>query len=79
MRASDGHDGYCETARWSAANFLTWVGRLSVTEAFKIIMSDENVQAVLIIFGGIVRCDLVAEGVMGAVNEVGVEVPVVVA
>ena len=42
-------------------------------------MSDENVQAVLInIFGGIVRCDLIAEGVIGAVNEVGVEVPVVV-
>ena len=50
-----------------------------VTEAFKIILSDENVQAVLInIFGGIVRCDLIAEGVIGAVNEVGVEVPVVV-
>jgi succinyl-CoA synthetase beta subunit len=42
-------------------------------------LSDENVQAVLInIFGGIVRCDLIAEGVIGAVNEVGVEVPVVV-
>ncbi len=50
-----------------------------MTEAFKIILSDENVQAVLInIFGGIVRCDLIAEGVIGAVNEVGVEVPVVV-
>jgi succinyl-CoA synthetase beta subunit len=50
-----------------------------VTEAFKIILSDENVKAVLInIFGGIVRCDLIAEGVIGAVNEVGVTVPVVV-
>ena len=50
-----------------------------VTEAFKIILSDENVQAVLInIFGGIVRCDLIAEGVIGAVNEVGVDIPVVV-
>ena len=50
-----------------------------VTEAFKIILSDDNVKAVLInIFGGIVRCDLIAEGVIGAVNEVGVEVPVVV-
>jgi len=50
-----------------------------VTEAFKIILSDSNVNAVLInIFGGIVRCDLIAEGVIGAVEEVGVEVPVVV-
>ena len=50
-----------------------------VTEAFKIILSDDNVKAVLInIFGGIVRCDLIAEGVIGAVEEVGVEVPVVV-
>ena len=50
-----------------------------VTEAFKIILSDTNVRAVLInIFGGIVRCDLIAEGVVGAVEEVGVEVPVVV-
>ena len=50
-----------------------------VTEAFKLILSDENVVAVLVnIFGGIVRCDLIAEGVIGAVEEVGVEVPVVV-
>ena len=50
-----------------------------VTEAFKIILSDDNVKAVLInIFGGIVRCDLIAEGVIGAVEEVGVTVPVVV-
>ena len=48
-------------------------------EAFKIILSDSNVKAVLInIFGGIVRCDLIAEGVIGAVEEVGVAVPVVV-
>ena len=64
------------------ANFLDVGGGATkerVTEAFKIIMSDENVRAVLInIFGGIVRCDLIAEGVIGAVNEVGVEVPVVV-
>ena len=64
------------------ANFLDVGGGATkerVTEAFKIILSDENVQAVLInIFGGIVRCDLIAEGVIGAVNEVGVEVPVVV-
>ena len=50
-----------------------------MTEAFKIILSDENVAAVLVnIFGGIVRCDLIAEGVISAVEEVGVEVPVVV-
>jgi succinyl-CoA synthetase beta subunit len=50
-----------------------------VSEAFKIILSDSNVKAVLInIFGGIVRCDLIAEGIIGAVKEIGVEVPVVV-
>ena len=49
-----------------------------VSEAFKIILYDDNVKAVLInIFGGIVRCDLTAEGVVGAVEEIGVEVPVV--
>ncbi len=51
----------------------------SVTEAFKIILSDENVKAVFVnIFGGIVRCDLIADGIIGAVEEVGVNVPVVV-
>ena len=64
------------------ANFLDVGGGATkerVTEAFKIILSDDNVKAVLInIFGGIVRCDLIAEGVIGAVEEIGVEVPVVV-
>lgn len=64
------------------ANFLDVGGGATkerVTEAFKIILSDDNVKAVLVnIFGGIVRCDLIAEGVIGAVEEVGVEVPVVV-
>ena len=64
------------------ANFLDVGGGATkerVTEAFKIILSDDNVKAVLInIFGGIVRCDLIAEGVIGAVEEVGVTVPVVV-
>jgi len=63
------------------ANFLDVGGGATkerVVEAFKIILSDENVSAVLInIFGGIVRCDLIAEGVIGAVEEVGVKVPVV--
>jgi len=64
------------------ANFLDVGGGATkerVVEAFKIILSDENVKAVLInIFGGIVRCDLIADGVIGAVAEVGVKVPVVV-
>ena len=64
------------------ANFLDVGGGATkerVTEAFKIILSDDNVKAVLInIFGGIVRCDLIADGVIGAVEEVGVTVPVVV-
>ena len=64
------------------ANFLDVGGGATkerVTEAFKIILSDDNVKAVLInIFGGIVRCDLIAEGMIGAVEGVGVSVPVVV-
>ena len=64
------------------ANFLDVGGGATkdrVVEAFKIILSDKNVKAVLInIFGGIVRCDLIADGVIGAVEEVGVDVPVVV-
>ncbi|MCK9533723.1 MAG: ADP-forming succinate--CoA ligase subunit beta [Pseudomonas sp.] len=64
------------------ANFLDVGGGATkerVSEAFKIILSDNNVKAVLInIFGGIVRCDMIAEGVIGAVKEVGVKVPVVV-
>ncbi|CAM3940691.1 Succinyl-CoA ligase [ADP-forming] subunit beta [Vibrio aerogenes CECT 7868] len=66
----------------SPANFLDVGGGATkerVTEAFKIILSDTNVKAVLVnIFGGIVRCDLIAEGIIGAVEEVGVSVPVVV-
>lgn len=66
----------------SPANFLDVGGGATkerVSEAFKIILSDDNVKAVLVnIFGGIVRCDLIAEGIIGAVEEVGVNVPVVV-
>jgi succinyl-CoA synthetase beta subunit len=66
----------------SPANFLDVGGGATkerVTEAFKIILSDTHVKAVLVnIFGGIVRCDLIAEGIIGAVAEVGVNVPVVV-
>jgi succinyl-CoA synthetase beta subunit len=64
------------------ANFLDVGGGVTqerVVEAFKIILSDNNVEAVLInIFGGIVRCDLIAEGIIGALEEIDVTVPVVV-
>ena len=64
------------------ANFLDVGGGATkerVAEAFKIILSDDKVQAVLVnIFGGIVRCDMIAEGIIGAVKDVGVKVPVVV-
>ena len=64
------------------ANFLDVGGGATkerVSEAFKIILSDTSVRAVLVnIFGGIVRCDMIAEGIIGAVSEVGVKVPVVV-
>ncbi len=64
------------------ANFLDVGGGATkerVTEAFKLILSNENVRAILVnIFGGIVRCDLIAEGIIAAVREVGVQVPVVV-
>ena len=64
------------------ANFLDVGGGATkerVSEAFKIILSDENVKGILVnIFGGIVRCDLIAEGIIAAVKEVGVTIPVVV-
>lgn len=64
------------------ANFLDVGGGATkerVSEAFKIILSDENVKGILVnIFGGIVRCDLIAEGILAAVKEVGVTIPVVV-
>ena len=64
------------------ANFLDVGGGATaarVAEAFKLILSDDQVRAVLVnIFGGIVRCDLIAEGIIQAVREVQVEVPVVV-
>ena len=64
------------------ANFLDVGGAASadtVKNGFKIILSDENVKAVLInIFGGIVRCDRVANGVINAVQDLGLKVPVVV-
>ncbi len=64
------------------ANFLDVGGGTDaekVSEAFKLVTSDSNVRAILVnIFGGIVRCDLIAEGIIRAVRETGVEIPVVV-
>ena len=64
------------------ANFLDVGGGTDsekVSEAFKLITSDSNVRAILVnIFGGIVRCDLIAEGIIKAMRETGVDVPVVV-
>jgi len=64
------------------ANFLDVGGGTDaerVAAAFKLILSSERVKSILVnIFGGIVRCDLIAEGIISAVNEVGVDVPVIV-
>ena len=64
------------------ANFLDVGGGATaetVSQAFKIILADHNVKAILVnIFGGIMRCDIIAEGIIQAVREVGVQVPVIV-
>jgi succinyl-CoA synthetase beta subunit len=64
------------------ANFLDVGGGASaemVTKAFKIILEDKNVRAILVnIFGGIMRCDIIAEGIITAVKEMGLTIPVVV-
>lgn len=64
------------------ANFLDVGGTATkerVGEAFKLILSDKNVKGILVnIFGGIVRCDLIAEGIIGAINDIDVNVPIVV-
>ena len=64
------------------ANFLDVGGTATkerVGEALKLILSDNNVKGILVnIFGGIVRCDLIAEGIIGAINEIEVDVPIVV-
>ena len=64
------------------ANFLDVGGgatRERVTEAFKLILSDANVEGILVnIFGGIMRCDVIAEGVVAAAREVSLNVPLVV-
>lgn len=64
------------------ANFLDVGGGATaetVSKAFKIILADQNVQAILVnIFGGIMRCDIIAEGIITAVKDVGIQIPVVV-
>ena len=64
------------------ANFLDVGGGATaetVAKAFKIILADSKVRAVLVnIFGGIMRCDIIAEGIVTAIREVGVQIPVVV-
>jgi len=64
------------------ANFLDVGGGATaetVTKAFKIILADSNVKAILVnIFGGIMRCDIIATGIITAVREVGMTIPVVV-
>ncbi|MEC8205755.1 MAG: ADP-forming succinate--CoA ligase subunit beta, partial [Pseudomonadota bacterium] len=66
----------------SPANFLDVGGSATaerVTEAFKIILSDENVKGILVnIFGGIMRCDIIAEGVVSAARSLGLDKPLVV-
>ena len=66
----------------SPANFLDVGGTATqerVSKAFKLILADHEVKVVLVnIFGGIVRCDLIAEGILAAIEEVGVSIPVVV-
>jgi succinyl-CoA synthetase beta subunit len=64
------------------ANFLDVGGGANkerVTEAFKLILSSDKVKAIFVnIFGGIVRCDMIAEGIIAAVKDVGVQIPVIV-
>lgn len=64
------------------ANFLDVGGGATaetVAKAFKIILADSNVKAILVnIFGGIMRCDIIAEGIITAVKEVGMQIPVIV-
>ena len=76
--------------RWTSSSFTAWRRRISstsaaapprnrVTAAFKIITADPNVKGILVnIFGGIMKCDVIAEGVVAAVKEVGLKVPLVV-
>ncbi len=64
------------------ANFLDVGGKITVervTEAFKLILSDSGIKVILVnIFGGIVQCDVIAKGIINAVNEINIQIPVVV-
>ena len=71
-RARNGHYGYFLDVGGTAT-------KERVSAAFKLILSDANVKGILVnIFGGIVRCDLIAQGIIDAIKEISVEVPIVV-
>jgi hypothetical protein len=81
-RPRHGDDGHHQALRPEPANFLDVGGgatKEKVTAAFKIITADPAVKGILVnIFGGIMKCDVIAEGVVAAVKEVGLKVPLVV-
>ena len=81
-RFSYGDYGYYKIIWIEPANFLDVGGGATkerVTEAFKIILSDKNVKGILVnIFGGIMRCDIIAEGIIAAAKEVSIAIPLVV-
>ena len=77
-----GDHGHHQALRQEPANFLDVGGSATkekVAAAFKIITADPNVKGILVnIFGGIMKCDIIAEGIVAAVKEVGLKVPLVV-
>ena len=81
-RPGHGDHGHHQALRQEPANFLDVGGgatKEKVTAAFKIITSDPSVKGILVnIFGGIMKCDIIAEGIVAAVKEVGLKVPLVV-
>jgi succinyl-CoA synthetase beta subunit len=81
-RPRDGDNGHHQAGGGEPANFLDVGGGANaeqIKNAFRILMADKNVKAVLInIFGGILRCDVLAQGVIAAVKELGVPVPIVI-
>ena len=80
-RFSNGNNGYNKTLWKRAANFRCRRRSVErkVSAAFKLILSDKNVKGILInIFGGIMRCDVLAQGVVDAANEINLSVPLVV-
>ena len=81
-RSGHGHHGHHQALQRRPANFLDVGGGATierVTEAFKIILSDKNVKGILVnIFGGIMKCDVIATGVIEAAKQVGIKVPLVV-